>query len=201
MSAEGAKIQPNAVPGDLILLDLSGDGLIDEKDKTEIGDPNPDFTYGFSIGANYKAWDFSMQANGVVGNQLVQAYRNMGQNQNWTTEILDRWHGPGSSNTLPRVTTDNRNYNKFSDLYVKDGDFLRINTITLGFDFAKIVKKENLFASQLRMYFSVLNLHTFTTYNGMDPEVGFGPESFTSGVDLGYYPRPRTFMMVLNVIF
>ncbi|WP_338731600.1 SusC/RagA family TonB-linked outer membrane protein [Mangrovimonas cancribranchiae] len=200
VSSNGTQIQPDAAPGDLILVDQNGDGVINENDKTEIGDPNPDFTYGFSIGANYKAWDFSLQANGVAGNQLVQSYRNTGQNQNWTTQILDRWHGPGSSNTMPRVTTDNRNYNRFSDIYIKDGDFLRISTVTLGFDIAQAFSKKTMFAEQLRIYFSALNLFTFTEYNGMDPEVGYGP-TFTSGVDIGYYPRPRTYMMGLNVKF
>lgn len=206
VSDSGTMIMPTAVPGDLIFVDRNGDGIITEADKTEIGDPNPDFTYGFSLGANYKAWDFSLQANGVAGNQIVQSYRNQsGAYQNWTTQILDRWHGPGSSNTLPRVTLDNRNYNKFSDIYVKDGDFLRLSTVTLGFDIAKASKSKNFFADQLRLYFSVLNLYTFTNYDGMDPEVGFGISegsyNFSSGVDLGYYPRPRTYMMGLNVKF
>lgn len=206
VDADGNQIQPTAQPGDLIFVDTDGVNGITENDKVEIGDPNPDFTYGFSFGANYKAWDFSLQANGVAGNQIVQSYRNQsGSYQNWTSEVLNRWHGPGSSNTLPRVTLDNRNYNKFSDIYVKDGDFLRISTVTVGFDIAKVAKIQNFFAEQLRLYFSVLNLYTFTEYNGMDPEVGYGISdgsyNFSSGVDLGYYPRPRTFMMGLNVKF
>lgn len=206
VASNGKKIMPNALPGDLILRDRNGDGVINEDDKTEIGDPNPDFTYGFSLGANYKSWDFSLQANGVAGNQIVQSYRNQsGAYQNWTSDVLDRWHGPGSSNTLPRLTLDNRNYNKFSDIYVKDGDFLRISTITLGFDIAKAAKMKNFFAEQFRVYFSVLNAYTFTNYSGMDPEVGFGIAeggyNFSSGIDLGFYPRPRTYMMGLNVKF
>lgn len=206
VASNGKKVMPNALPGDLILRDRNGDGVINEDDKTEIGDPNPDFTYGFSLGANYKSWDFSLQANGVAGNQIVQSYRNQsGAYQNWTSDVLDRWHGPGSSNTLPRLTLDNRNYNKFSDIYVKDGDFLRISTITLGFDIAKAAKMKNFFAEQFRVYFSVLNAYTFTNYRGMDPEVGFGIAeggyNFSSGIDLGFYPRPRTYMMGLNVKF
>lgn len=206
VASNGKKIMPNALLGDLILRDRNGDGVINEDDKTEIGDPNPDFTYGFSLGANYKSWDFSLQANGVAGNQIVQSYRNQsGAYQNWTSDVLDRWHGPGSSNTLPRLTLDNRNYNKFSDIYVKDGDFLRISTITLGFDIAKAAKMKNFFAEQFRVYFSVLNAYTFTNYSGMDPEVGFGIAeggyNFSSGIDLGFYPRPRTYMMGLNVKF
>jgi len=203
-SASGVVLQPNAAPGDIIYQNVNGDDKIDASDKTEIGKPNPDFTFGFSLSANYKAFDFSLMANGVAGNQIVQSYRNQaGAYGNYTSAILDRWHGEGSSNTVPRVTEDNRNFTQFSDLYIQDGDFLRISTVTLGFDLAKMKQSKPFFASQFRVYFSVLNLYTFTKYDGMDPEIGFGSsnddQKFSSGVDVGYYPRPRTFMMGLNV--
>ncbi|MBW1658317.1 SusC/RagA family TonB-linked outer membrane protein [Flavobacterium quisquiliarum] len=203
-SANGVVLQPNAAPGDLIYVNTNGDDKIDASDKTSIGNPNPDFTYGFSLSASYKAFDFSLNANGVAGNQIVQSYRNQANTYgNYTSAILSRWHGEGSSNTMPRVTEDNRNFTQFSDLYVQDGDFLRINTVTLGFDLAKMKHSKPFFASQFRMYFSVLNLYTFTKYDGMDPEIGFGSsnddQKFSSGVDVGYYPRPRTFMLGLNV--
>lgn len=203
-SEAGVVLQPNATPGDLIYVNTNGDDKIDAFDKTKIGDPNPDFTFGFSLSANYKAFDFIVMANGVAGNQIVQSYRNQsGAYGNYTSAILNRWHGEGSSNTMPKVTEDNRNFTQFSDLYVQDGDFLRINTVTLGFDFAKLNPSKPFFASQFRLYFSVLNLYTFTKYNGMDPEIGFGSsnddQKFSTGVDVGYYPRPRTYMLGLNV--
>jgi len=196
--------QTNSAPGDIIYEDVNNDGEITEADKTMIGDPNPDFNFGFSVSGNYKAFDFSVSANGVAGNQIVQSYRDQsGAYGNYTTAIFDRWHGEGSSNTTPRVTEDNRNFTEFSDYYVHDGDFLRLNNITIGFDLAKLKLKKSFFASQFRVYASVLNLYTFTKYSGMDPEIGFGSsdddQSFSSGVDVGYYPRPRTFMMGLNV--
>lgn len=203
-SATGVVLQPNAAAGDLIYVNANGDDKIDVLDKTSIGNPNPDFTYGFSLSASYKAFDFTAIANGVAGNQIVQSYRNQsGAFGNYTSAILSRWHGEGSSNSMPRVTEDNRNFTEFSDLYVQDGDFLRISTVTLGFDLAKLKSSKPFFASQFRIYFSALNLYTFTKYNGMDPEIGFGSsnddQKFSSGVDVGYYPRPRTFMMGLNV--
>lgn len=203
-SASGTVLQPNAAPGDLIYKNVNGDDKIDASDKTSIGSPNPDFTFGFSVSGSYKAFDFSVMANGVAGNQIVQSYRNQsGAYGNYTSAILNRWHGEGSSNTMPRVTEDNRNFTQFSDLYVQDGDFLRISTVTLGFDLAKLKSSKPFFASQFRIYFSALNLYTFTKYNGMDPEIGFGSsnddQKFSSGVDVGYYPRPRTFMLGLNV--
>ncbi|MEH6308164.1 TonB-dependent receptor [Olivibacter sp. CPCC 100613] len=198
-NANGALIQPTAQPGDVRYVDVNGDGQIAETDKTIIGNPNPDFTYGFNIMANYKGFDLAIQATGVAGNQLVQSYRNhTDPYANYTTAIFDRWHGPGSSNTTPRITEDARNWTNFSDLYIHDGDFLRISTITLGYDFGKIIKKNYL--RKVRLYASVLNAFTFTKYDGMDPEIGY-TEGFASGVDLGYYPRPRTFMIGTNITF
>ena len=192
-------IQPSAKPGDLRYVDQNGDGVINDKDKTMIGDPSPDYTFGFSVGFDYNGFDFLVSANGVAGNQIVQSYRNQSSaTANYTTEILNRWHGEGTSATIPRVTETNTNY-LFSDIFVKDGDFLRINNVTLGYDFSKLLKQKYL--SQLRLFASVQNAFTFTRYNGMDPEIGYGVENGSSGVDLGYYPRPRTFLAGVNVKF
>jgi TonB-linked SusC/RagA family outer membrane protein len=198
-NAAGKVIQPSAQPGDLRYVDLDGNGIINEKDKTMIGDPNPDYTFGFSIGGDYKNFDFSVSANGVAGNQLVQSYRNHTNGfANYTSEILNRWHGEGTSTTIPRVTETNVNY-LFSDIFVKDGDFLRISNITLGYNFAKLIKSK--FLSQARLYTSVQNAFTFTKYNGMDPEVGYGLENGSAGVDVGYYPRPRTYLFGVSIKF
>ncbi|THU41208.1 TonB-dependent receptor [Niastella caeni] len=199
VNKSGKKIQPDAQPGDVRYVDRNNDGVIDNRDKTNIGNPNPDFTFGFNIALDYKGFDFAVQASGVAGNQIVQSWRNQsGANSNYSSEILDRWHGPGTSNKIPRVTEDNRNWTQFSDLYIHDGSFLRISTITLGYDFAHILKKNYL--GKVRLYAAVTNAFTFTNYNGMDPEVGYN-EGFSSGVDLGYYPRPRTVMIGANIRF
>lgn len=194
----GSPIQPDAKPGDVRYVDLNGDGVIDAADKTKIGDPNPDFTFGFNITLGWKGFDFSVQASGVSGNQLVQSWRSPGGFANYSTEILDRWHGAGTSNRIPRVTEDGVNWAQFSDLYIYDGKYLRINNITLGYDFSSLVKKSYL--GKVRVYASVQNAFIFTKYKGMDPEVGYN-EGFSSGVDLGYYPRPRTFMVGANIRF
>ncbi|NLU95364.1 SusC/RagA family TonB-linked outer membrane protein [Chitinophaga sp. Ak27] len=194
----GAPIQPNAKPGDVRYVDLNGDGVIDANDKTKIGDPNPDFTFGFNITLGWKGFDFSVQASGVTGNQLVQSWRSPGGFANYSTEILGRWHGAGTSNRIPRVTEDGVNWAQFSDLYVYDGKFLRINNITLGYDFSRLAKKSYL--GKVRVYASVQNAFILTKYKGMDAEVGYN-EGFSSGVDVGYYPRPRTFMVGANFRF
>jgi TonB-linked SusC/RagA family outer membrane protein len=196
---DGKKIQPDAQPGDVRYVDLNSDGVINDNDRSMIGDPNPDLTFGFSVSADYQGFDFLIQANGVAGNHLVQSWRNQSDAKaNYSTAILDRWHGPGSSNKIPRVTEDNRNWTQFSDLYIHDGDFLRISTISVGYDLARIAKKS--FLSKLRVYVAALNAITFTKYEGMDPEIGYG-EGFSSGVDVGYYPRPRTLMIGANFKF
>lgn len=194
----GTPIQPTAQPGDVRYVDLNGDGAIDANDKTKIGDPNPNLTFGFNVALGYKGFDLFIQASGVSGNQLVQSWRGPGGFGNYTTGILERWHGPGTSNRIPRVTEDGVNWAQFSDLYIYDGKYLRISTITLGYDFANLVKKSYL--GKLRVYASVLNAFTITGYKGMDPEVGYN-EGFSSGVDLGYYPRPRTYMVGANIRF
>ncbi len=202
----GNPIQPGAQPGDVRFVDLNGDGKIDQNDKTNIGDPNPDYYYGFNIELNYKAFDLSIYTYGVGGNQNIYGVRdNSRPFYNYTTEIFDRWTGEGTSNTIPRVTygnTENGNYTKFSDLYVEDAGFFRIKAVTLGCDLTKLTNVLDVF-SQFRIYGTVNNLFTFTNYKGLDPEVGFGNvnQSWARGIDVGYYPQPRTYMLGLSANF
>lgn len=192
-------LQPNVRPGDVKYVDVNSDGKIDASDKVDLGVGLPKFVFGFNAGIDYKNFDFSFTANGVAGNKIVQSYRNHTNKQaNYTTAILQRWTGEGTSNSIPRVTETNVNW-QFSDLYLQKGDFLRISNITLGYDFAKLIKWNYL--SQLRLYVQGQNLLTFTKYDGMDPEIGYGTSGWVSGIDLGYYPRPKVYLLGLNVKF
>lgn len=192
-------LQADAQAGDVIYVDQNQDGIIDDNDKVDLGNGTPDFTYGFNVGFNYKNFDFSLVAYGAAGNQIVQSYRNHANSKaNYTTAILNRWTGEGTSNRMPRVTDTNINW-QFSDLYLQDGDYLRISNITLGYDFAKLIKLKAI--SQARLYVQVQNAFTFTKYDGMDPEIGYGTSDWVSGIDLGYYPRPRTFLVGVNLKF
>ncbi|MFV8465477.1 SusC/RagA family TonB-linked outer membrane protein [Flavobacterium sp. LB1P62] len=201
-----AGVQPNAMPGDVKFVDLNADGKIDASDKTNIGNPNPDFTYGLNMELSYKAFDLSIYTYGVSGNQNVMGIRSIERPySNFTTAILNRWTTEGSSNYTPRVTYGsdaNGNYTKMSDLYVQDASFFRIKSATLGCDLTKLTNKLNFF-SKFRLYVAANNLFTFTKYKGMDPEIGFGNtnQSWAKGIDVGYYPQPRTYMMGLNVNF
>ena len=199
IAAGNGVYQSDPQPGDVKYYDINHDGVINDSDKVNLGNGMPDFTFGFSLGFDWKGLDFSVTANGQTGNKIVQSYRNVGSaTANYTTQILDRWTGEGTSNKIPRVTNTNVNY-QFSDLFIQDGDFLRISNITLGYDFSRLLRQKWL--SQARLYFQVQNAFTFTKYDGMDPEIGYGMDGWVSGVDLGYYPRPRTFLFGVNLKF
>jgi TonB-linked SusC/RagA family outer membrane protein len=191
-------LQSDVQPGDVKYVDQNHDGVIDTKDKVDLGNGMPKINIGFNLGFQYKNFDFSVNAAGALGNKIVQSYGQVGGQSNYTTEILSRWTGEGTSNRIPRVTVNNINW-VFSDLYVHAGDYLRISNISLGYDFAKLIRLKAI--SQCRVYGSVQNAFTFTKYNGMDPEIGYGVENWVSGVDLGYYPRPRTVLVGVNLKF
>jgi TonB-linked SusC/RagA family outer membrane protein len=224
VNAVGEPLQKGAVSGDVKRIDENGDGTITDDDKVMLGDPNPDFIYGFSMNAMIRGFDFSMNLQGQAGNQVVMCYRAEERfYNNYTTAVLDRWQwndansdgivqeGEGTSKTEPRVTNgneSNRNWRRFSDLYVKDAGFLKIKSVNLGYDFKTVWKKSPL--QQLRLYFSVTNLYTFTPYKGLDPEVGYGSyydasgmltDAYASGIDIGFYPSARTYLVGLNVKF
>ena len=199
VAAGNGVLQATPQPGDVKYYDINHDGMINDADKVNLGNGMPDFNYGFSLGFDWRGLDFSVTANGQVGNDIVQSYRNVGSTTaNYTTQILDRWTGEGTSNKVPRVTNTNVNY-QFSDLFIQDGDFLRISNITLGYDFSKLLRTK--YISQCRVYAQVQNALTFTKYDGMDPEIGYGMDGWVSGIDLGYYPRPRTILFGVNLKF
>jgi len=194
-------LESNPQPGDLIFVDTNKDGSVTEADKTEIGNPHPDYTLGFSMNFGYKGFDFSTTLSGAFGQQIAKSYRSFGDHkeQNYTSDILGRWHGEGTSNHLPRLTSGSYpNYFEISDIYIEDGDYLKVQNVTLGYDFKKLFPRMPL--TQARFYLSVQNLCTFTGYSGMDPEVGYGfGEDWVSGIDLGFYPSPRTFLVGCNI--
>lgn len=198
-NSAGGLIQPNAKPGDIKFLDLNGDGLISDNDREIIGDPTPNFTYGFTINAAYKGFDMVMLAQGVSGNQIFNALRRFDlPTANYTTAILNRWTGEGTSNVTPRLTLqdDNKNYSRVSSLFIEDGSYFRIKTLQVGYTLPQaLVQKAGL--NKVRFYVMANNLVTFTKYKGYDPEIGGG----SYGVDRGFYPQARTFFAGLNIGF
>lgn len=199
LQAGNGILQEDVQPGDVIFVDINHDGVINDNDKVNLGSGMPKFTYGFNINLYWKNFDLGIVGTGAAGQKIVQSYRNHASQQaNYTTRILGRWTGEGTSNTIPRVTNSNINW-QFSDLYIQDGDYLRISNLTFGYNFAPLMKQK--WCSNARLYFQVQNLATFTKYDGMDPEIGYGTQDWVSGVDLGYYPRPRTYLFGVNLAF
>lgn len=200
VDANGNQIQPDAVPGDFRWKDLDGDGNIDGDDRDFIGNPLPDITYGITINLKYKDFDLLAFGQGVAGNQIYQGLRRLDMpNSNWQSNALNRWTGEGTSNSYPRLTSDdskNQNFTKPSDFYLQDGDYFRIKTIQLGYSLpTKIIEKIGL--QRTRIYVTGENLFTFTKYTGYDPEIGGG----VMGIDRGYYPQAKTYMFGVNLQF
>ncbi|NLI36289.1 MAG: TonB-dependent receptor [Bacteroidales bacterium] len=199
---KGAKLS-GTIPGDVIWVDTDHNGVIDLNDRCKIGDPHPDFTLGFSLNLGWKGFDLNATMNGVLGNQIMKSYRSFVDypRNNFTTDIFKRWHGDGTSNKIPRLTSGTHsNWQYISDLYMENGDFLRMQNLTLGYDFKKLFRTMPL--QECRVYFAANNLFTITGYSGMDPEVGYGGgQNWVSGVDLGFYPSPRTYMFGVNIKF
>ncbi|WP_321996879.1 TonB-dependent receptor [Draconibacterium orientale] len=175
-----------AQPGEFKYADLNGDGVFSDKDRTVIGDPNPDFTASLSLSTEYKNFDIQVFLNGVFGNDIL--YQNMWGGQANTMPL--RWTQDNPTNDYPSLR-QNRTY-YLSDWYVKDGSFVRIQNVTLGYNYqAKSIK----WLSGARLYLDASNLCTFTGFKGYDPEVG------ADGIYWGGYPRLRKWTIGLDINF
>lgn len=177
-------------PGDIRFRDLNSDGIIDDEDRTFIGNPNPDIYYGWTNTLNYKNFDLNVFIQGSYGGEIFNANRLFNESMttaaNQLTSTLNRWRGAGTSNSVPRATTTDPNNNlRVSDRYIEDGSFLRIKNLTVGYSLPNSLTNE-IGMNQLRVYMSVQNLYTLTNYSGFDPEVG------SSGIDNSVYPQSRT---------
>ena len=191
--------QLNAAPGDLRFVDKNGDGVIDSDDRTNIGDPIADLNMGLNLSLNYKNFDFNAYAFASIGNEIVRNYERTLPLTNRATYYLDRWTGPGTSDTFPRVTTGATGNNLFSDFHVEDGSFLRLQSVQLGYSLSSSTLKRLEF-SKLRFYVSASNLFTLTKYRGYDPTTSNGAP-IGGGIDQGFYPSPKTFLFGMNVNF
>lgn len=203
-NAAGGLIQPDAKPGDFRWTDIDGDGKITADDRTFIGSPIPKYTFGFTVNLDYKNFDLLIFAQGAAGNDIFQGLRRLDiENSNYQTTALGRWTGEGTSNTFPRLTSDdkNKNFNNPSNFYLEKGDYVRLKTIQLGYSLpTKVIGQVGL--EKTRVYLTGENLFTFTKYTGYDPEIGAtGTESNVMGIDRGFYPQARTIMLGVNLQF
>lgn len=185
--------------GDIRFVDLNSDGVINADDRTYIGDPNPDFTFSMNNRFSYKGFDLNIFLQGVYGNDIYNANsiwnEGMAVAYNQTTNTLDRWTGEGTSNSVPRAVFNDPNQNsRPSDRYIEDGSYLRIKSVTFGYNLPKRMF-EGYQISSIRVYASGTNLLTITNYSGFDPEVG------ADGIDYSIYPVTRTISVGANITF
>ena len=197
---KGQKLQPNAVPGDVIFVDFDKNGEINDKDKTMIGKGTPNWTFGLNLNASWKNIDFSMLLSGAMGQEIMDVTRRLDcRYVNLPAEFMNRWHGEGTSNTMPRFSWANNNDNwRVSDLYVHNGSYARIKNIQLGYTLPSYLTQK-IFIQKLRFYVAAENLLTMTSYKGLDPELNGDERS--NGIDRGYYPQARTFTVGINLNF
>ena len=189
--------------GDIKYKDLNGDGKISVSDKTYIGDPNPDFTFGLTNDFSYKNFTLSVFFQGSYGNDIYNASRieteGMYKDQNQSTAVLNRWRKPGDITDIPRAVRSTDNI-KASSRWVEDGSYLRLKTLTLAYN----LSNDELLRYGIRKiqpYFTAQNLWTLTNYKGFDPEVNQGLSGPTMGIDWGTYPQTKTFIFGLNIDF
>ncbi|MBC6698359.1 SusC/RagA family TonB-linked outer membrane protein [Hymenobacter puniceus] len=193
--------ETGTAPGDIRFKDLNGDGVITAAgDRTFIGNPNPDFTYGITNTLTFKGLDLSFFIQGVQGNDVYNINRFITESalygaNNGTTRVLNRWTGPGTSNDVPRAIDGDPNTNlRVSSHFVEDGSYARLKNLTFGYTLPQSLMSR-ISATQVRFYVTAQNLVTLTKYTGYDPEVS------PSGIDLGVYPQARVFMGGLNIGF
>jgi hypothetical protein len=203
--------QPNAHAGDYKFMDINEDGIIDPNDKTVIGNPYPEFLFGFSVNTRYRRFDLTMLWQGAYGNEIYNATRlwlyNPYGTSNWTTDILNSYISPKYNNSDEIITpgltdTDLHRFDYYaknknlrvSDFYIEDGSYIRLKNIQLGYTINPALTKR-IHIRELRIYIAAQNLVTFTSYTGLDPEVGGW------GIDCGIYPQPRTYYAGVNILF
>ena len=200
----GNIIQPNAQPGDFRFRDLNDDGQLTDADRTVIGDPTPDFTFGFKMLFEYKNFDFNALFTGSYGNDMINAampyLSNGGEIYNsYSGTLANAWNGEGSTNTQPRLSIDDPNANfRYSNYYVEDGSYLRLQNIQLGYTLTEQTTKK-IGVTRARFYVSAENVFTLTSFSGLETDIG--GSATLRGVEWGNYPIPRTLSFGLNLGF
>ncbi len=200
----GKMIQPNAQPGDIRFKDINNDGVLDDKDKTFIGNAYPDLMVGLNLGFTYKNFDFNSNFYGTFGNDIFNTTKGLYSGANgsnvYAGTLNKVWRGEGTSNDIPRlsVNDNNLNYTRVSSFYVEDGSYFRCRLLQVGYTLPKSL----VYGSNLRISFSVQNLFTITGYSGMDPErPQLGSSVIETGIDWIAYPNPRTFLFGIDLKF
>lgn len=198
----GAFQNAGTAPGDIRFKDLNNDGVIDVSDQTYIGNPTPKFSFGVNGDLDWKGIELSVFLQGTQGNDI---YNNTVRYDftyvNRPASVLDRWTGPGTSNSEPRVNLNDANQNaRVSDRFIEDGSYIRLKTLQLGYNLPLSWLKR-IHIQKFKVYITAQNLLTFTKYSGLDPEIGSIGGSLELGIDRGFYPQARTVLGGVSVTF
>ena len=186
-------------PGDLKFVDVDGNGEITPADRTMIGDPTPDVTYGINLNVGYKNWELGIDMMGQAGNEIYRTWDNYNWSQfNFMKQRLDRWHGEGTSNSQPLLNMKHTINNLNSEYYIEDGSFFRIRNVQLAYNFDKTLLSK-IGVQALKLYANVQNLKTWKHNTGYTPELGGTAIAF--GVDDGSYPMPVIYTFGFNLTF
>lgn len=188
------------MPGDVRFVDINGDGIVNDKDRVNLGSPNPKMVYGIQASGSYKGFDLSLSFAGVSGVKLYNADKMQGMDPaypyNMYADALNRWHGAGTSNSVPRMSlrSDNQN-NRVSDRFVEKGDYFSLKNASLGYTIpSKIWGHSGI--SDIHVYVAAQNLFILTSYSGLTPQLGYNGTldgNRQRGVDVAAYPQARTF--------
>lgn len=187
--------------GNMIYSDLNHDGRISTSDRTYIGDPNPDFTFGMTNSFSWKNFNLSIFLQGSYGNDIYNVSRmeteGMYDGKNQTTAVLNRWRIPGQITDMPKAGWNMKN----STYFVEDGSYLRVKDISLSYNITSRGLRK-LGITKLQPYFTASNLLTWTSYKGQDPEVNqYGNSGSVQGIDYGTVPHCRSFIFGVNLEF
>ena len=189
----------NVTPGDLKFVDVDGNGEITPADRTMIGDPTPDVTYGINFNVGYKNWELGVDMMGQAGNEIYRTWDNYNWSQfNFMKQRLNRWHGEGTSNSQPLLNMKHTINNLNSEYYIEDGSFFRIRNVQLAYNFDKTLLSR-IGVQALKLYANIQNLKTWKHNTGYTPELGGTAIAF--GVDNGSYPMPVVYTFGFNLTF
>lgn len=189
----------SVLPGDLKFRDVDGDGEITAADRTMIGNPTPDLTYGFSLELGYKNFDFTADFMGVYGNEIYRTWDNNNFAQfNYLVDRQNRWHGEGTSNWEPILNPSRAINYMNSNYFIEDGSFFRLRNIQLGYTFSPELL-QNIYLKSLRLHVNIQNLKTWSRNTGYTPEIGGSSTAF--GIDGGTYPMPTIYTAGINITF
>ena len=186
-------------PGDLKFVDVDGNGEITPADRTMIGNPTPDVTYGINFSVGYKNWERGVDMMGQAGNEIYRTWDNYNWSQfNFMKQRLNRWHGEDTSNSQPLLNMKHTINNLNSEYYIEDGSFFRIRNVQLAYNFDKTLLSR-IGVQALKLYANIQNLKTWKHNTGYTPELGGTAIAF--GVDNGSYPMPVVYTFGFNLTF